>query len=353
MTRFHLPALANRTVSRDASVACAYTQKLRKFTRMMVDLGHEVTVYADEASEVAGELVPCYPDPCDCTPADDPNMGLWREVNRRAAFEIGERKQPGDVLAIPYGTCQQAIATEHPDLRCVEYGIGYGGTFAEFRVFESYAWMHTVYGAQEGAHTADGRPFDAVIPNFFELKDFPEGAGGDYLLYLGRLDWRKGSLVAGEIAERAGMRLVVAGAGEHLPANAEHIGQVGPAQRAELLGGAAALLCPTVYLEPFGGAAIEAMLCGTPVIASDWGAFTETIVDGVNGYRCRMLGDYVSAVELAADLDRELIAELARRTYSLEAVAPLYGRYFEQLETLAGDGWQTADWHHPDFAGAA
>jgi glycosyltransferase involved in cell wall biosynthesis len=80
-------------------------------------------------------------------------------------------------------------------------------------------------------------------------------------------------------------------------------------------------------------------MTGTPVITTDWGAFTETVADGVTGFRCRTFGEFVQAVQDAPTLDRSVIRERALDTYSLEATAPKYERYFRRLLTLWVDGW--------------
>ncbi|MGF6884062.1 hypothetical protein ABIA39_003697 [Nocardia sp. GAS34] len=73
----------------------------------------------------------------------------------------------------------------------VEFGVGYSGVFAKHRVFESYAWMHAVHGAHTtlaGVMSDRGRFFDAVIPNYFKVEDFPFSAEkDDYYLFIGRL----------------------------------------------------------------------------------------------------------------------------------------------------------------------
>ena len=287
---------------------------------MMEPRGHEVFIY-----EYPGEPLSFDAD--------------WSEPNAEMAHQINENAQEGDYLGIIGGTQQAAIAAAVP-LVAVEYGVGYGGVFADFKVFESYAWMHSVYAQHSGdAHSVDGRFFDAVIPNYFEVEDFPMGEGGDYLLYMGRMIERKGVQVASETAERLGIPLILAGEGEDIPDYGEHIGAVGPDERGELMAGARALIAPTLYIEPFGGVAVEAQLCGTPAITTDWGAFPETVQQGVTGFRCHTLAEFCEAVEKADDLDRDTIREHAIANYSLDAVGPQYERYFERLNTLRGDGW--------------
>ena len=111
--------------------------------------------------------------------------------------------------------------------------------------------------------------------------------------------------------------------------------------RAILIGGARAVIVPTTYLEPFGGVVVEAMLCGTPVISTDFGAFPEIVVEGFNGYRFRTLGEAVSGVEKCATLDRKKIQEWAQNNYSMERIRYLYQAYFEQLLTLWCKGFYT------------
>jgi hypothetical protein len=86
----------------------------------------------------------------------------------------------------------------------VEADIGYGGTCAQYGVSESYAWMHTVYGAQSSGdpHSIDGRLYDAVIPNYCQVDDFPFSADkDDYFLHIGRLIDRKGWHIAQEFCD--------------------------------------------------------------------------------------------------------------------------------------------------------
>ena len=86
---------------------------------------------------------------------------------------------------------------------------------------------------------------------------------------------------------------------------------------------------------------VEAQLCGTPAITSDYGAFTETVEHGATGYRCRTLDHYVWALKNVHTLDRLEIARRARSLYSLDRCAKMYQEWFEMLSTLWGNGWYT------------
>jgi glycosyltransferase involved in cell wall biosynthesis len=133
-------------------------------------------------------------------------------------------------------------------------------------------------------------------------------------------------------------RLILAGQGTP-PAYGEYVGVVGAERRAELVGGAIASFAPTIYIECFGTVVIESQACGTPALTTDWGAFTETVVNGVSGYRCRTLKEFCEAAENAKYLDRAKVREHSFNRYSLEVIALEYDKHFRRLSTLWEDGW--------------
>lgn len=347
---FHLVGLPHTQVT-SAFSACPFTEKLWKFCKMMRPRGHRVTLYAGEQSEAEpDEHVTCfteaertaflagrhYTDP-DWS-ADHPG---WQAFNARAAAVIAERAGPRDFVCLTAGLSHKPIADALPHLRSLESSVGYAGTFSPYRVFESYAWMHTIYGAETKgrAGAAEGRWFDAVIPGAVDPAQFPfPTPKDDYYLFIGRLTARKGPQIAADVCRALGKPLVVAGPGEP-PQHSRHVGVVGPKVRARLMGGARAVFVPTTYIEPFGNVAVEAMASGTPVITTDWGAFTETVDHGVTGFRCRTFAEFVAAAERAPDLDPQIIRDHALSRYALDAVAPQYEAYFERLALLWDGGW--------------
>ncbi|HUC13040.1 MAG TPA: glycosyltransferase [Acidimicrobiales bacterium] len=313
----------------------------------MTSLEHEVYLYASEHNEAAcTELVTCItedeqralvPSMAETFVADEPQ---WALMNGRAIDGIRVRVRPNDFICLIGGVCQKPIADAFPASMCVEFGVGYTGVFSNYLVFESYAWMHTVYGHMQGAYAADGRFYDAVIPNYFEVTDFPFSADkDDYFLYMGRLTHRKGYRLAADICRREGLRLKMAGTGDSPPEGVEYLGVVGPEERGELMSRARGLLVPTLYIEPFGGVAVEAMLCGTPVITTDWGAFTETVRHGITGFRCRTFKEFREATTAVGGLDAQTIRDYAVATFSTEVIATKYEAYFERLLTLWGEGF--------------
>jgi len=355
--RFHLLGLAHLTTHRKNS-ACAYTQKIVKLARILKSYGHFVYFYGVEGSEVeCDEFIPVSTQEIlDKTYGrydqsreffkHHPQDLAHRTFNQNAIKAILERKAEQDLLLCPMGNYQQPVA-EGVKLLTVEPGIGYTGVFSSFRVFESYAWMHYVYGLLK---QDDGHWYDAVIPNYFDVADFPyEPEKEDYLLYFGRIIWRKGVQVASEVAKATGNRLYIVGQGsldnpqEGLALSGEkhitYMPAVGPEERARLLGKAKAVLMPTFYLEPFGGVNVEAQLCGTPVITSDWGAFPETVLHGVTGYRCRVFEEFCWAVKNIHRIRPQDCRAWAVKNYSLERVGKMYEEYFQRIHRLFGRGW--------------
>jgi len=348
--RFHVIGLPHTQTTKEY-VICAFTEKVRRFCIMMKDLGHTVYLYASEENEApCDELITCITKEQQqeslagkhFTEAEFNNeLPHWQIFNGKAIEEIGKRIQEKDFICVIGGASHKPIADAFPDYMTVEFGIGYAGTFAKYRVFESYAWMHSIYSAFANPALVDGNFYDAVIPGYIEPEMFPlQEKKEDYYLYVGRMVDRKGIGIAQHVCKEMGLKLIMAGPGKDPKIEyGEWVGPVGAEERAKLMGGAIALFAPTLYIEPFGNIVIEAQMCGTPTITTDWGAFTETNPQGITGYRCRNAMEFAIATEWVKDLDPVAIHKRAVATYSLDAIAPQYEQYFGRLLTLWGDGW--------------
>jgi glycosyltransferase involved in cell wall biosynthesis len=345
--RFHVISLPHTQVTKEFS-GCAYTEKVRRFCMMMTNLGHQVYLYAgDQVEAPVTELITCVSKEQQEAAlygvahyTQFPFSGwLWDKFNAKAITEIADRIEKEDFICLIGGSAQKPIADAFSHHISVEFGVGYGGVFSNFRVFESYAWMHSIYAGWKNPTTADGKFFDTVIPGYLEPEMFPLGDGqGDYYLFIGRLIERKGYNIAQEVCKALGKRLILAGPGEG-SGYGEFIGSVGPEKRAELMGGAIATFAPTLYIEPFGNVVIEAQACGTPTITTDWGAFTETNINGLTGYRCRTLQEFIDAAGNVKQLDRKAIRDRAVSLYSIDVIAKQYESYFKTLLTLWDKGW--------------
>jgi len=375
----HLVCLPHTRAHRDFA-GCAYTQKQVKFAKMMGGRQEGLIVYAPEGSDCPGadEMVVTLTEGerIGIFGRDDPRiLPAWPTddqcalFNERTGDAILERAMPGDLVLltggrthlpvhaklVAPGTGPDGRERQPPQVLCVEPGVGYEGVFTRRCAFESSAWRHFVYGKY--GHENNGHWYDAVIPNYFDPADFPhvnpDPSKGEYLLFLGRVNPDKGVAAAAQIAAEIGLPLIIAGAGvtETAPGrvvgngvvatgDVEYYGPVSIEERGELIAGAACLLAPTMYVEPFGGVAVEAMMAGTPAVTTDLGAFTETVREGVSGYRFHTFQEGIWAVEAAMGLDPQAVRQYALDNYSLAAVAPMFDRWFaRQHMAMQPGGW--------------
>ncbi len=338
---------------------CAFTMKAYNLCRMLIMRGHEVIHIGTEGSTVPctkhisvadektfralyGEDYPnnkFYP-----TQEDGPYaryMALWGAKARAALVEHMDADWT-NIACCTWGGAQKAATKDLPQF-AVESGVGYKHTWTKFRVFESYAWLHTLYGH---AGKFDGNAWmDCVIPNAFDpdMFEFREKKE-DSLLFMGRLNTDKGVALAVEIAGLVGKKIKVCGQGDPAPFMkpwVEYVPPVGVEGRKALMAEAAALLCPTFYLEPFGGVAVEAQMSGTPVICTDWGAFPETVIHGITGFRCKTLEQFVWAAKNLHTLKPANCRAWAETNFSLARIGQMYEEYFQQVLTLKNKGWQT------------
>lgn len=361
MIRLHVLAVPHTASTKEYTV-CAFTQKVINFCKMYKEQGMYVIHYGHEASDViCDEHVTVTTQKL----LDDAygiydwkNRGLkyvmgdivQRTFNENAIRAIAKRKQPGDIILCFFGNAQQAVCEAHSDLFCCEPSIGYPSAFAPYKVYESYAVMHGLQG-QSKISNAEYKFYDVVIPSGFDLSEFEfrEKKEG-YFLMCGRIIWSKGVDIASQVCEKLGMKLILAGTtngpedcnlGNKWPDHVAYVGYADVEKRKKLMAGANALFCPTIYNEPFGYVAIEAMLSGTPVITVDWGAFTETVQHGVTGYRCRTFEQFLWAAKNIDTISPRACREWAEKNYSFEKVGKMYKEYFQSLQNLNGGGWYT------------
>lgn len=348
-------------------VACAYTQKAYKFCKMMTERGHTVFHYGVEGSNpictenvvvVSNEVYNRVYGEHDFRSKFfryDTEDECYQTFYRNAIEAIRERNQGCDIVLPFWGVGVKPIcdALQHECI-IIEPGIGYGdGSWADYRVFESYA-IYSAYCGTNSILSCQQNNYHVIIPNYFDKDDFEVNfsvrdrlVNDPYFLYVGRVYDGKGVNVALQVCKELGVKLKVAGqlsddyANYKWPDNVEFIGYADKDTRSNLMRNAVASFLPSQYLEPFGGVQVENLLCGTPTITSDWGAFAENNIQGVTGYRCRTFNDYLKA---ALDcLDGKINYKDCYNKgleFTLENIAPKYEKFFEDVVNIyTGDGW--------------
>ena len=337
--RIHLLSLPHTETTKDYSW-CAFTSLVINMATMMTREGHQVFLYAGENNEAeCFEHINCSGKPKSSNFFVPPwTYEYFKPMNDKIIEEMKKRIKCGDLI-LQSTSLQSVVADKFPSIISMEYAIGYGGCKSPCRVFPAEAWRHEIYGRDAAArgediHTVMGYSSDAVIPHMLNVDQFPEGKGdGGYLLFVGRLGGMKGEQVAVETSKRTGIPLKLAGPGTP-PAYGEYLGVLQPEERAKVMGGAIAVIAPSMFPEPFCLVVTEAQMCGTPTITTDWGATTETNENGVSGYRCSTLGEFAQAALDCKKLDRKKIRERAINKWSFKTIGPMYTKFFHRLEEI-------------------
>ena len=189
-------------------------------------------------------------------------------------------------------------------------------------------------------------PIARVIHHGVDASQFPTGSGeGDYCLFLGRMSPDKGAARARQAAHKAGYRLCMAAkmrepweheyyrseVEPHLDEEIQYLGEVSHEDKLDLLANARCLLVPIRWNEPFGMVMVEAMACGTPVLAFAEGAAPEIIEDGKTGFLCRDETDMAEAISKVDELDRQACRASVESYFSAKRMVREHLELFEQI----------------------
>ena len=361
--RLHMLGIPH-VVCNDSFTSCAFNTKTRLFSPMMRAQGFDVTFYGAEGMQSGAtedvvlmtteehlallDIKKYHEDPTAFIGAKAVvGLPLYTQYNFRLKDELIDRVEPGDVVCLPFGHAHQNAIARHELLRsgeavAVETGIGYPDPCTIRRVFESQAWRHWIMGKEEreGAGWESPRQ-EWVIPNYYNVDEWPvhlnhTAEGQRTVVFFGRLSESKGCALIPRLARaHPGLRFVMCGQGDPTPylgePNVEYLPPISGRARAAFLGNAAAAIFPSRMVEPFCGAAVEAMLCGTPVLTGDYGAFTETNINGVTGYRCADERAFIESLSWATTLPRAEVAQSARERFSTDVCGPKYAEVFDQV----------------------
>ncbi len=312
-------------------------------TEELVRLGLDLTLFATGDSQTSGKLVAVCPRPYSEDDSVDPKVAECLHISevfeRAADFDLIHNHY--DFLPLTYSALVKTpvVTTIH----------GFSSP-AIIPVFKKYnAQSH--YVAISEADKSPELDYIATIHHGIDIAQFPFlEAEGKYLLFFGRIHPHKGVREAIDVAQRVGIKLVIAGiiqdqdyfAAEVEPhidgKTVEYLGSVGPDQRADVLGHALALLHLISFEEPFGLSMVESMACGTPVIAFPRGSIREVIRHGETGYIVEDIEHAVNAVAALQSIDRSACRKDVEQRFSHTRMARDYVDAYEKiLDPGAGD----------------
>ena len=314
-------------------------------TDCLVELGHDVTLFASADATTNAQLVPGRDAPLRLDPnplksETAAHFAMLQDVRkRRHEFDVIHFHT--DVLHFPFfeDMAPHTLTTLHGrlDIDDVQEVL---------RRWPRYPLVSISDHQRQPVPSANwrGTVHHGIPTDLFAFSPAHRGV----LAFVGRISPEKRADRAIEIARRAGMRLRLAAkvdtADERyfrekiepkFDANVDFIGEVGDFQKNELLGGAAALLFPIDWPEPFGIVMIEAMACGTPVIAWAEGSVPEVIDDGVTGFIVRSIDEAVAAVRRIDRLDRGVVRATFERRFSALAMSKNYLRLYAEVSRSA------------------
>ena len=308
-------------------------------------MGLEITLFATGDSQTSGNLVAVCPRPYSEDPSVNPKVAECLHIS-----EIFERSADFDLIHNHFDflplTYSRLVDT--PVLTTIH---GFSSPTI-LPVYEKYN-NSSHYVAISEADKSPELDYIATVHHGIDIAQFDfSGASGEYLLFFGRIHPDKGVYEAIQVAQRAGMKLVIAGIvqDEHYFESrvepyvdgdaVEYVGAVGPELRTQVLGRALALLHLISFDEPFGLSMVESLACGTPVIAFGRGSIPEIIKHGETGYIVENLEQAVEAVAAVSSLDRSACRGDAERRFSHTRMASDYVRVYREILKLESDDEQ-------------
>lgn len=309
-------------------------------TEELVRFGVDVTLFATGDSRTSGKLVAMCAHPYSEDPSIDPKVAECLHISavfeRAGEFDLIHNNF--DFLPLTYSglVATPVITTIH--------GFSSPKILPVYRKYNSQSHFVAISESDKSPQL----DYIATVYHGIDLAQFPYcDAEGQYLLFFGRIHPEKGVSEAIEVAKRAGIRLLIAGIIQdqnyfatrvepHIDGTTvEYLGSAGPAQRADLLGHALALLHLISFDEPFGLSVIESMACGTPVIAFNRGSMPEIILDGETGYLVKDIEGAIDAVAAIGTIDRAICRADVEKRFTSTRMAHDYVRVYQRI--LNGD----------------
>jgi glycosyltransferase involved in cell wall biosynthesis len=310
-------------------------------TDALVELGHEVTLFASGDSVTKATLAPIWPRALRLDPnVKDPFVPMFMQLETvaRRAHEFDVIHCHLDYFGYPLlrrlGT--PSITTLHGRLDLPELPA----------LYDLYGDIPVVSISDSQRVPLPQANYVATVLHGLPQNLLAKGSGrGGYLAFLGRISPEKAPDAAIRIAAKAGIPLKIAAKVDRVDqeyfkttvepllslGDVEFIGEIREDQKEEFLGNAAALLFPIAWREPFGLVMIEAMACGTPVIAVENGSVPEVLENGVTGFIVHSEQEAIDAVGRIGSLDRDLIRAQFDRRFTAHRMAQNYLNLYARL----------------------
>ena len=305
-------------------------------TEGLVARGHDVTLFATADSQTGGRLHAVSPRGYEEDRALIPKV--WECLHISELFEDAEAfdviHNHFDFLPLTYtGMTRKPVVT-------TIHGFSSPGIVPVYKKYNN----RTFYVSISDADRSPALDYINTIHHGIDIRQFDfQPAPDDYLLFFGRIHPDKGTREALQIARCCGKRLILAGiiqdqayydrhVAPHVDnVNVHYVGSVGPAARNRWLGKPLALLHPIRFDEPFGLSVIEAMACGTPVIAFNRGSMPELIEDGKNGFLVDDVAGAIEAVSHISAIDRAACRRHVERHFTVDRMVQEYVGVYEMI----------------------
>ncbi|MGE5389870.1 MAG: glycosyltransferase family 4 protein [Deltaproteobacteria bacterium] len=302
----------------------------------LVERGIDVTLFATGDSQTSGRLDYICPLPYEENKSVDPKV--WEGLHIAHCMEKADQfdliHNHYDFLPLCFS---RLIRT--PMLTTI-HGFSSRRIMPVYREYDA----NTHYISISNADRSPDLNYLATVYHGIDLDQFTfSPQGGDYLLYFGRIHPDKGTAEAIEIARLCGKRLLIAGIiqdkhyfnGRIAPhidnKTVTYLGSLGPERRNEVMGGALALLHPIHFDEPFGLSVIEAMACGTPVIAFNRGSMPEVIHHGISGFLVKNVGEACPAIGMITTLKRRDCRNWVKERFSRQRMVDDYIKAYQEI----------------------
>ncbi len=307
-------------------------------TDELVRRGHDVTLFATGNTRTSARLAAVFPHGY----WEDSDMWPWEHYEMINLAAACERAAEFDL--IQYQAAYYPLSTTFTRLvkTPMVHTLHHQPVPEQVALWQHYAEANFVAISECQRRALDGLNCVATIPHGLDLENFRfNDTPQDYLVYLGRFTPGKGILQAIEVAKRTGLQLRIAApeneyyyeaVKQHVDGRLiEYLGELGHADKTELLGGASALVYPIQQGEPFGLVLIEAMACGTPVAALDKGAVPEIVIDGLSGYATETLDQLIAKLPEVMALSRKRVRQHVEERFSVGAMTDGYEALYYRL----------------------